>query len=163
LWDLVIDRFFALGPEGSVSALGESSVGGRPLKRSRRTCDHSINSPIGKFAEALFDVLNDLKRSGGQGLPTDIRLRLERLFDAPGEGADYAVCETTRRIRWLFYVDPEWVAKQVIPFFDLDHPRAEPAWNDLPARQLTAGLGTVRIVEAIFPKSVSAFFFVALG
>jgi hypothetical protein len=129
LWDLVIDRFFALGPEGSVSALGESSVGGRPLKRSRRTCDHSINSPIGKFAEALFDVLNDLKRSGGQGLPTDIRLRLERLFDAPGEGADYAVCETTRRIRWLFYVDPEWVAKQVIPFFDLDHPRAEPAWN----------------------------------
>ncbi len=28
--------------------------------------------------------------------------RLERLFDAPGEGADYAICETTTRLRWLF-------------------------------------------------------------
>jgi hypothetical protein len=54
---------------------------------------------------------------------------LERLFNAPGEGADYAICETTVRLRWLFYVDPKWVAKKVIPFFDLKNPRSEPAWN----------------------------------
>jgi hypothetical protein len=54
---------------------------------------------------------------------------LERLFDAPGVGADYAVCEITVRLRWLFYLDPKWVTEEIIPFFDLDHPRAEPAWN----------------------------------
>jgi hypothetical protein len=105
------------------------SEGGKPLNRSRRTCAHSINAPIGKLIEALFDVLNHLKLPGGQGLPTDIRVRLERLFDAPGEGADCAVCETTRRLRWLFYLDPKWATERIIPFFDLDDPRAEPAWN----------------------------------
>jgi hypothetical protein len=69
---------------------------------------------------------------------------LERLFNAPAEGADYAVCETTIRLRWLFYIDPQWVTKRVIPFFDLDHPRAEPAWNgylhdnELPIAELFA-------------------------
>lgn len=129
LWDAVVDHFFALGPEGNESSLGEASVGGKPLNRSRRTSAHSINAPIGKLIETLFDVLDDLKLSGGQGLPADIRLRLERLFDAPGDGADYAVCETTRRLRWLFYLDPKWVTEQVIPFLDLTHPRSEPAWN----------------------------------
>ena len=77
----------------------------------------------------MFDILSDREISGGEGLPTDIRVRLERLFDAPGEGGDYAVCETTRRLRWLFYLDPRWVAERIIPFFDLKHPRSEPAWN----------------------------------
>ena len=109
LWDALIDHFFALGPEGSLSGLGEVSVAGKPLNRSRRTYDHSINSPIGKLAEALFDILNDQKRTQGQGIPADIRERLERLFDAPGEGADHAICATTIRLRWLHYVDPNWV------------------------------------------------------
>ena len=112
-----------------MSGLGDVSVGGKPLNRSRRTYGHSINSPIGKLAETLFDVLNELKRPAGQGLPEDIRSRLEQLFDAPGDGADYAICETTIRLRWLFYIDPAWVTKRVIPFFDFDHLRAEPAWN----------------------------------
>jgi hypothetical protein len=61
LWDAVVDHFFALGPEGNESGVGEASVGGKPLKRSRRTYDHSINSPMGKLAETLFAVLNDVK------------------------------------------------------------------------------------------------------
>jgi hypothetical protein len=129
VWDALIDRLFDLGPEGCVSGLGDVSVGGRPLKRSRRTRNHSINSPIGKLTETLFDILNDLKRSQARGIPVEIRDRLERLFDAPGEGADYATIETTCRLRWLFYVDPKWVTDTVIPFFDVNHPRSEPAWN----------------------------------
>jgi SIR2-like domain len=144
LWDALIDHFFALGPEGNLSGVGDVSVGGKPLNRSRRTYDHSINSPIGKLAEALFDILNDQKRTQGQGIPTDIRERLERLFEAPGEGADYAVCATTIRLRWLYYVDPKWVTEKVIPFFDFDHSRSEPAWNgylhdnELPVPELFA-------------------------
>jgi hypothetical protein len=129
LWDAVVDHFFALGPGGNESSRGDASLGSRPLVRSRRTREHSIAAPVGQLIETLFDVLNDLKLAGGQGLPTDIRVRLERLYDAPGEGADYAVCETTWRLRWLFYLDPKWVTERIIPFFDLKHPRAEPAWN----------------------------------
>jgi hypothetical protein len=144
LWDALIDHFFALGPEGNLSGLGDRSVGGKPLNRSRRTYDHSINSAVGKLAETLFEILNARKWDQGEGIPDNIRVRLERLFEAPGDGADYAVCETTRRLRWLFYVDPEWVTNKVIPFFDFNHPRSEPAWNgylhdnELPAPELFA-------------------------
>jgi hypothetical protein len=112
---------------------------------------------MGKFAETLFDVLNDLKLPARHGLPLDIRLRLERLWDAPGEGADYAVSETARRLRWLFYVDPQWVKAKIIPFFHLDHTRAEPAWNaylhdtELPVPELF-GLLKPHFLEA-FPHS----------
>lgn len=125
----MVDHFFALGPEGNESSRGEASVGGRSLRRSRRTYEHSINSPVGELIDILFDALDSLKLPRGAGIPADIRDRLERLFDAPGEGADYAVCETTVRVRWLYYLDPKWVTERVIPFFDLAHPGSEPAWN----------------------------------
>ena len=104
------------------------SVGGL-FKRSRRTTNHSINSPMGVFAETLFDILNSQERKKGQKIPIDIRTRLERLFNAPGEGADYAACEATRRLRWLFYIDHKWTIQVLIPFFDFKHLRSEPAWN----------------------------------
>lgn len=131
LWDALVDHFFTLGPEANVSSRGDASVGGKPLKRSRRTYEYSINAPVGELIETLFDLLDSLRLARGQGIPTDIRERLERLFDAPGEGADYAVCETTWRLRWLFYLDPQWVTERIIPFFDLEHPRSEPAWSGL--------------------------------
>ena len=93
LWDALIDHFFALGPEGSLSGLGDVSVAGKPLNRSRRTYDHSINSPIGKSAEALFDILNDQKKTQGQGIPADIRERLKRCSMLPARGP------TTRFVR----------------------------------------------------------------
>jgi hypothetical protein len=129
LWDALVDHFFALGAEGNESSRGDASVGGRPLKRSRRTYEHSINSPVGEFIGILFDALDSLKLPQAGGIPADIRGRLERLFDAPGEGADYAICETACRLPWLFHLDPTWVTERVIPFFDLEHPRSEPAWN----------------------------------
>lgn len=129
LWDAVVDHFFALGPDANESSRGDTSVGGRPLKRSRRTHEHSINSPVGELIDILFDALDSLKLTRAQGIPTDIRERLERLFNAPGDGADYAVCETTVRLRWLYHLDPKWVTDRVIPFFDLAHSRSEPAWN----------------------------------
>ncbi|HJU18538.1 MAG TPA: hypothetical protein VJ770_18965 [Stellaceae bacterium] len=118
-----------------------------------------MSAPIGELIETLFDVLNSLGLLRGQGIPTDIRERLERLFNAPGEGADYAVCETTWRLRWLFYLDPEWVTERIIPLFDLEHPRSEPAWNgylyttELPEPELFALLKPHFL--KVFPRSSS--------
>jgi hypothetical protein len=157
LWDAVIAHFFALGPEASLSGIGDTFIGGKAQKRSRRTYQHSINSPIGTLSETLFEILDGLKLSGGAGVPLEIRLRLERLFAAPGDGADYAVCETTNRLRWLFYIDPEWVRHRIVPFFNLDDPRAEPAWNgylhdnEMPVAELFALLKPYFL--QVFPHS----------
>ena len=85
-----------------------------------------------------------MKLGESAGIPGELRSRLERLFDAPGEGSDHAVCATTRRLRWLYYLDPDWVRDRIIPMFKLVHPDAEPAWNGylhnrtLPAPELFA-------------------------
>jgi len=129
IWDIVVGGLCAGGEEASQSGLGEVSVGGKSINRSRRTYDHAINSPIGAMADALFRILDDRKLTANSGIPNDIRPRLERLFTSPGEGADHAICQTTIRLGWLFYLDPNWVALKLVPTFSIEDKLAEPAWN----------------------------------
>jgi hypothetical protein len=86
VWDLVLAKLFQGGAAATQSSLGETFVGGAPLNLSRRTFDHAISSPIGKLAEALFGVIDALQLGKNVGIPDCFRSRLERLFDAPGEG-----------------------------------------------------------------------------
>src|SRR5207247_5883629 len=117
--------------EATASTLGEVSVGGKVLSRSRRTVDYAINSPIGHLTGAIVDILAGLGMSAGSGLPGQVSDRLEALMRAPGEGADHAVCLTTRQLRWLYWLDPDWTRKQLIPLFKIGHDLCEPAWNGL--------------------------------
>ena len=55
--------------------------------------------------------------------------RIEHLLNAPGEGADHAVCVMTVRHQWLNFVDPNWTKSRIIPLFSQDHKQSEPAWN----------------------------------
>lgn len=129
LLDQLLDVLLLYGPASTESSIGDVSVAGRTIKRSRRTMDHATNSPIGKVAGLLFAYLDSLKLGKAAGIPDCIKTRLERLYASPGEGSDYAVCVTTRRLRWLYYLDPNWIEKRVIPWFNLQHPAAEPTWN----------------------------------
>jgi hypothetical protein len=81
------------------------------------------------LTDVLFEILDDRKLSSRSGIPEDILERLEKALSAPGEGADHAICETTTRLNWLFYLDPVWVTKRVIPMFSIESNEAEPAWN----------------------------------
>jgi hypothetical protein len=128
-WDAVVDNFFAMEPEATSSSIGEISIGGKIQKRSRRTYDHSINSPIGGMTRVLFDILGDFELAAGTGIPDEFRQRIERLYNAPGEGSDHAVCETALRLRWLFHIDPNWVQDRIIPFFAVHDEKSEAAWN----------------------------------
>src|SRR5205085_5569708 len=92
---------------------------------------HAINSPIGHLTDAIADILAGLPMTAGSGLPTAISGRLEALMRAPGEGADHAVCLTTRQLRWLYWLDPDWTRKQLVPLFKIGHDLCEPAWNGL--------------------------------
>jgi len=46
-------------------------------------------------------------------------------------------------LRWLYFIDPQWASKKVIPLFQQTHPLVEPAWNgfsygELPEPELFA-------------------------
>ena len=110
---------------------GEAEVeqSGERQDRSRKTLNRAINAPIGKATELLLDLLNSQDPREESGVPPEIKSRLEHLFDAPGEGTDHAVCIVANRLRWLDYIDPEWVRTTIVPWFDLEHPASESAWN----------------------------------
>lgn len=58
-WDALFDLLVAAGAEAFSSPAGDAFVGGRPQLRSRRTYEHSINSPMGRLLSALFEILVD--------------------------------------------------------------------------------------------------------
>ena len=101
------------------------------LRQSRRTVEYAINSPIGHLTDGVLDILAGLGVTEGSGLPAAVSDRLKTLMRAPGEGADHAVCLTTRQLRWLSCLDPDWTRKQLIPLFKIGHDLCEPAWNGL--------------------------------
>ena len=90
--------------------------------------DATINAPVGTATELLLDLLNSLSPGERADVPPEIKSRLERLFHATDESADYAVCIVANRLRWLDYVDPDWVHSTVLPWFDPDQPASESAW-----------------------------------
>ncbi len=127
--DVLLDKLFKAGAEATKSGIGETYIGGECQNRSRRTSDHAVNAPVGKATELLCDLLSSQSPGEGSGIPPEIKSRLERLFDAPGEGAQHAVCIVTSRLRWLDDVDPDWARSTILPWFNLEHSAAEPAWN----------------------------------
>ena len=121
IFDMLLEKLFTGETEGEQSR--------EHRDRSRRTLNYAINTPIGNATELLLELLNSRGLGEGAGVPPEIKSRLERLFDAPGEGADHAVCIAAHRLRWLDYIDPEWVRTTIVPWFDLEHPASESAWN----------------------------------
>ena len=96
VWDEINEHYFRAGPEITKSAIVEMTNPSDTQKRSRRSYDHSINSPVGRMTETLLDMIGDLKQGRSEGIPIALRSRLERLLNAPGEGSDHAVCAMTR-------------------------------------------------------------------
>ena len=96
---------------------------------SGKTLDYARNAPIGKATELLLKLLNSQDPREGSGVPPEIKSRLERLFNAPGEGVDHAVCIVAHQLNEFNDLDPEWVRTTIVPWFDLDHPASESAWN----------------------------------
>jgi hypothetical protein len=131
LFDRIAQVLSTAPDEATQSGIGEVSIGGRVLERSRRTYDHAINGPIGHLTHGLFELLAKGEPAAGSGLPREIESRLNHLFQSSGEGADHAVSQATRRLRWLYYIDPAWTKVHLLPLLAADSHFAEPAWNGL--------------------------------
>ena len=121
IFDVLLEKLFT--GEAEVEQSGEHQ------DRSRKTLNHARHAPVGKATELLLDLLNSQDSREESGVPLEIKSRLERLFGAPGEGTDHVVCIAAHQLRWLDYIDPEWVRTTIVPWFDLEHPASESAWN----------------------------------
>jgi NAD-dependent SIR2 family protein deacetylase len=129
LYDHIVDGILSGGADATMSGLGEVRQGGQVIQRSRRTLDHASNGPVGMCAEALIHAVSGEKREAGSLIPDHIKIRVERLFAAPGEGSDHAVSIVSRQLNWLMFVDPVWTEKRLILMLEFEHPASEPAWN----------------------------------
>lgn len=143
LFDMLLDKLFGSGPATTTSGLGgDLYVAGHRQHRSRRTIEHAINGPVGEATKLLLALLDANEPKAASRIPEDLKSRLERLMEAPGEGSDHAICIIARTLRRLDYVDPDWTRTTVLPWFNPNNPAAEPAWsgylvdNQLPAPPL---------------------------
>ena len=142
LLDMLLDKLFGNGTAAMTSGLSDLYVAGRQQHRSRRTIEHAINEPVGEATKLLLDLLDAGKPRAASRIPEDLKSRLERLMEAPGEGSDHAICIIARKLRRLDYVDPDWTRTTVLPWFNPNNPASEPAWsgylvdNQLPAPPL---------------------------
>ena len=131
VFDHLVESLLTTGSEGPASPPGEWTIGASGVQESRPTYRRAIDAPIGKAVVGLLRVLERDNPGHGAGLPEDLGIRVDRLVSASGEGADDAVCILSSRAAWLKGIDPGWVGAKMVPWFRLDHDRAESAWNGI--------------------------------
>ena len=131
VYDHVVDGILSDGANSTESGIGELRHGGENVEQSRRTYDHAINGPLGMCTEALLASVRSENPQEGSGIPDHIRMRLELLFTAPGEGSDHAIAICTSWLNWIIDIDPAWTYERLIPLLAFENPASEPAWNGL--------------------------------
>ena len=136
--DRLLDNLFAGGDDATESAMRDARLARDNQGWSRRTIHHATRGPVGRVAWLLIEILESWNLERGSGVPSEVRVRLERLVNAPGEGADHAVSVIADRFEWLLHLDAEWTRNFIVPWFDTDHPWSEPAWNGLLRRHRLA-------------------------
>ncbi|WP_244942283.1 hypothetical protein [Yersinia rochesterensis] len=154
VYDHIIEGILSGGANATQSGFGEVIRNGEVVIQSRRTFNHAINGPVGKCIQALFQAIPREEVEAGSLVPCSIKSRIERLFTAPGEGADHAIAITARNLNWLMFVDPVWAKEWLIPILDLKHPAAEPAWNGYLHSE---GMPSIAVAELIKPSFLNLF------
>ena len=129
LYDDLLTGLLAGGERTTGSALMTIRVGGVETGPSGCTINHAINSPVGKATKAMLSMLAIRDLPAGRGMPIEFSSRFNRLLDAADDGKGHAACLLAERIDWLNHIAPSWVKGKMVPWFELGHPRCEPAWN----------------------------------
>jgi hypothetical protein len=103
----------------------------------------AINTPAGRLAEV---VLRKITKGRESELADDVRSRLERLLDAPGEAGLLARVRLARDVPFLFERAPNWTTSRIIPLFDWASPDAASVWS---ARKYSSYIGSPELFGLI--------------
>jgi hypothetical protein len=125
----IADSYRAAGPGILSSGIGSTTIGGVVQDRSEVSINKAINSPGGKLAQALWELLPTPRK--GKKFPKYLDHQFQRLFSLPGDGGGHAVAVVTQHLGWLDYWFRDWVNERILPMFDPRNPCSEAAWHGL--------------------------------
>ena len=86
----------------------------------------TLNAPPGQLVEVL---ISRAARGDGGEIPDEVRVRLDRLIDAPGKQGLLARVRLAVDLPYLFDRAPKWARSRLIPLFDWSSPDAADLWS----------------------------------
>ena len=143
--------------ERMVKALQLGSTS-RPHQRGRSWADDALNAPVGKLVDLLT---KDPVRDGlevGSGLPSEWCARVEQLLALPGDLRRQALVMISHRTNWLFAVDRNWVAANLLPLAMDEGPDGDAFWDgylwaaQMPSRELFLELKPALTARVVRPR-----------
>jgi hypothetical protein len=97
----------------------------------RQWVNLAINRSMGHLASAFFSGLFALSLKAGDGIPAEHRVRLDTLVGRGDSAHRFARVIAASRLPYLFAIDPDWAANNLIPLldWDSDSDEAAAAWQ----------------------------------
>lgn len=130
VWDYVFNTLNTMGIDATKSSFGDMMRGGKVIKKSRKTLEYALNSPIGQLVNSIFSTFHawelDPKICKG-----DYLMRFELALNSVGEGADHATVMIAYRFNFLYSNYRKWTESNLIPLLDIENPLSEPLWNGI--------------------------------
>src|SRR5262245_4330322 len=103
----------------------------------------ALNAPAGRLAEIAMRKLT--KTANGE--PTDpIKVRLDRLMDAPGDAGRLARVRLAADVAFLYDRVPNWTTRRIVPLFDWSSPDAGDVWS---ARRYSNSVGSPELLGLV--------------
>lgn len=130
VWDYVFSNLNEMGADATKSSFGDTIRGGKIIKKSRKTLDHSMNSPIGKLVNSIFSTFNVWKLDS-KICRKNYLSRFELALNSVGEGADYAAVMIAYRFNFIVYHYKQWTERNLIPLLNIEDPLSEPIWHGI--------------------------------
>ena len=130
-WNRLLNRFIGLSGETFESSTGRSFSGGVELNRGPQSYLRALNSPAGILAKiTLLLGQSDLEK-GERRIPDVIRHSLHHLLSLPGEGSSAVASIMGASSNWLYWLDCNWYAQNVIPLVKNNSPLQRALINGL--------------------------------
>jgi len=128
VWDFVFNIFNLIGSEATRSAFGEIFEGGRKVKKSRKTLENAMNSPIGQLVNSISNIYSawDVKPTQ---FKEEILWRFEKALKSKGEGSYHAVSMIMLHFNFMYENYETWSKYHLVPIFNTKHKNSEAAWE----------------------------------
>ena len=110
--------------EGHPVSAGTDLVGRAP----RGWSTEALNSPTGMLVEALFFDPEIRELGARDGLPRVLLRYMDRLLALDGNLSRYAIVILASRLRWFYWVDPDWSEANLLSALGSSDSEAEAAF-----------------------------------
>jgi len=91
--------------------------------------DDALNAPVGKLHNFLNDDPAKKELTEAADLPPHWSQRLSQLLHLPGEMRQHALVMISFQTRWLYFVDPVWTERELLPAARTSGPDSEAFWD----------------------------------